>query len=204
MQETEARPQPPSRVELRGGLVAIRPFESDDAEGLLDLRLRNRDFFAPYEPSSIVVPQTMAEQLARLEAERLDWETDRGYVFGIFKLDGTLVGRIALSHVTRGGWQNAVLGYFVDETANGKGYATDAVRLAIRFAFERAGLHRLQAGVMPRNRRSIRVLEKAGFRQEGLSPRYLEINGVWEDHENFAITREDATYEVSDSGSHEE
>ena len=191
MQETEARPQPPSRVELRGTLVAIRPFESDDAPALLDLRLRNHDFFAPYEPSSVVVPQTPAEQVARLEAERVDWETDRGYVFGIFEPEGTLVGRIALSHVTRGGWQNAVLGYFVDESANGKGYATDAVRLAIRFAFERAGLHRLQAGVMPRNRRSIRVLEKGGFRHEGLSPRYLEINGVWEDHESFAITREE-------------
>lgn len=192
MQETAARRPPPTRIELRGGLVAIRPFEPHDAEALLDLRLRNRDFFAPYEPSSVVVAQTVTEQLARLEAERTEWESDRGYVFGIFTLDdGALVGRIALSHVTRGGWQNAVLGYYVDETANGKGYATDAARLAMWFAFDHAGLHRLQAGVMPRNQRSIRVLEKAGFRHEGLSPRYLEINGVWEDHELFAITREE-------------
>lgn len=65
--------------------------------------------------------------------------------------------------------------------------------LALRFAFAEAGLHRVQAAVMPRNGASIRVLEKTGFRREGLSLRYLQINGVWEDHLIFAITREEWT-----------
>jgi [ribosomal protein S5]-alanine N-acetyltransferase len=188
------KPEPPPRVELRGTLTSIRPFETGDAGALFELRERNRDFFSPFEPTSAFVAATVAEQAARLASEREEWEADKGFAFAIVELStGTLVGRIGLSHVARGGWQNAILGYYVDRDHNGKGFATDAVRLAVRFAFEHAGLHRLGAGVMPRNRRSIRVLEKAGFRSEGVSPRYLEIKGVWEDHELFAITREEWT-----------
>ena len=187
---TGTRPVP--RVELHGERVSIRPFEAADAEALYEIRQGNRDFFSPYEPASAFVAQSLEEQVARLAAERVEWDEDKGYPFGIFA-GGTLVGRIALSHVSRGGWQNAVLGYYVDRQQNGNGYATQAARLAIRFGFEHAELHRLQAGVMPRNARSIRVLEKAGFRYEGTSPRYLEINGVWEDHMMFAITREEWT-----------
>lgn len=182
----------PPRVELRGAVVSIRPFEPGDAQEMFDLRTRNHEFFRPFEPSSVVVPRTVGEQRERLDAERKEWDEGRGYVFGIFRTgDGRLVGRIALSHVSRGAWQNAVLGYFVDAEQNAKGYASEAARLAVRFAFEHAGLHRVQAGVLPRNERSIRVLRNAGFRNEGTALRYLEINGVWEDHMIFAITREE-------------
>ena len=185
---------PPRRVELRGARTTIRAFEPHDAHALFELRIRNRDFFSPYEPTAAFFATTLEEQTARLQAERAEWETDKGFAFGIFDLTaGELVGRVSLSHVVRGGWQNAVLGYYVDRERNGNGYATEAARLAVRFAFAHAHLHRLQAGVMPRNKRSIRVLEKAGFRYEGTSPRYLEIKGVWEDHALFAITLEEWT-----------
>jgi [ribosomal protein S5]-alanine N-acetyltransferase len=189
-----AEPQapPPPRVELTGTVVSIRPFSESDAQQLLDLRHRNREFFRPFEPSSVVIPSTVEEQRERLDAERRDWDEGRGYVFGIFRTsDATLVGRIAFSHIARAAWQNAVMGYFVDGDENAKGFATEAARLALRFAFSHAGLHRVQAGVMPRNPRSIRVVEKAGLRAEGTALRYLEINGVWEDHTIFAITREE-------------
>jgi ribosomal-protein-alanine N-acetyltransferase len=188
----EPHAPPPHRIELSGDIVAIRPFEEDDAQQLLDLRLHNRDFFRPFEPSTVIIPTSLEEQHVRLTAERLDWDEGRGYVFGIFRRsDAVLVGRIALSRVSRAPWQNAVLGYFIDADQNGNGYATEAARLALRFAFEHAGLHRVQAGVMPRNIRSIRVLKKNGFRDEGTALRYLEIAGVWEDHTIFAITREE-------------
>lgn len=102
-----------------------------------------------------------------------------------------LIGRVALSNVSRGAWQNATLGYYIDKASTRKGYATDAVRLALQFAFGSAGLHRVQAAVLPRNVASRRVLEKAGFVREGRSTKYLQINGVWEDHEMFAVTAED-------------
>ena len=172
--------------------MTIRPFLEEDAKEMLALRTRNDAFFRPYEPSSVVVPTTLRAQRERFAAESLDWDEGRGYVFAIARSeDDGLAGRIAFSHIARGAWQNAVLGYFVDKEQNGKGYATAAVRLALRFAFEHAGLHRVQAGVMPRNERSVRVLAKARFRQEGVALRYLEIDGTWEDHIIFAITREE-------------
>lgn len=116
-------------------------------------------------------------------------DADQAHVFGIF-LRTELVGWISLSQLFRRAFQNAILGYAVDEAHNGKGYATQAVRGVVRIAFEELGLHRVQAGVMPRNIASIRVLEKAGFRYEGLARNYLQINGVWEDHNIYALTTE--------------
>ncbi|MNR24376.1 putative ribosomal N-acetyltransferase YdaF [compost metagenome] len=79
----------------------------------------------------------------------------------------------------------------MDQAHNGKGYMTEAIQLILNFAFTEAGLQRVEAGVMPRNLGSIRVLEKAGFQREGLARKLLEINGVREDHVMFAMLVED-------------
>ena len=60
-----------------------------------------------------------------------------------------------------------------------------------RSAFEELGLHRVQISIIPRNTASRRVVEKLGIRDEGIAERYLEINGVWEDHIRYAITAEE-------------
>jgi [ribosomal protein S5]-alanine N-acetyltransferase len=101
------------------------------------------------------------------------------------------VGRVSLSTVVRGAWQNANIGYFVDRERGGRGFATWAVRETLAFAFRWANLHRVQAAVMPRNVRSIKVVEKNGFNPEGLATRYLKIAGSWEDHQIHAITAEE-------------
>lgn len=77
-----------------------------------------------------------------------------------------LIGRIALMGIARGPFQNAYLGYFIDEQHNGKGYATASVQMCVNKAFNELGLHRIQAGVIPKNSASIRVLEKSDFRHE--------------------------------------
>ncbi|MGW9530803.1 GNAT family N-acetyltransferase [Paenibacillus terrae] len=82
------------------------------------------------------------------------------------------------------------LDYFLDEQYNGQGFTTEAVRLALKFAFGPGGLRRVQAGVMPRNKGSIQVLEKVGFRYDGFAEYYLKINGVWEHHNLYSITQE--------------
>lgn len=102
-----------------------------------------------------------------------------------------VVGRVALNGVMRGAFHNAYLGYLVDEACRGRGYATAAVRLVLAFAFESAGLHRVQAAVIPHNTASVRVVQKVGFREEGLARRYLRIAEVWEDHLLFALTCEE-------------
>ena len=123
-------------------------------------------------------------------------ERDAGtsWSFGIFE-QGTdqMAGRIALSSIVRGAWQNANVGYWVAEERNGRGYASEALGGVVSFAFDRLQLHRVQAAIMPRNVASIRVVEKNGFRREGLAERYLLIGGRWEDHAIYAVTREDRT-----------
>lgn len=178
-------------MELRGPLCSIRPLQIADLEDLLALRLRNRDIFTPLEPRKDDPGDGYTEaSLSRLVDEGTSsWETGRDYPFGVFA-DGALVGRVALSNVVRGAWQSCTIGYYVDASRWGRGYATEAVRLAVSFALDHEGLHRVQGAVMPRNAASVRVLEKAGFRDEGYAHHYLQINGVWEDHHIFAITRE--------------
>lgn len=135
---------------------------------------------------------TLDAQRELIEADVRAASGDRAYAFGIFTCDDErLVGRVVLANVVRASWQNATLGYFVGRDWTGRGFATEAVGLVVTFAFEIAFLHRVQAAAMPRNAASRRVLEKAGFVEEGLARRYLEINGMWEDHFVYAITAED-------------
>ena len=175
---------------------------ASDASALFELRRRNREFLRPWEPRHPnPLPLTedgIASDLERMQLERLE---DRRYTCGIFVLDeDQLVGTISLANVSRGAWQNATIGYFVDAAHNGHGYATEAVVLMTRVAFDQLGLHRVQAGVMPRNHASNRVMEKAGFRFEGYAPNYLQINGVWEGHNMYALTVEDFSDEGRESG----
>jgi ribosomal-protein-alanine N-acetyltransferase len=187
-----SHPPPVPAEELRGSLVAIRPFEDADAAALVELYRRNAAELRAWNAADFVTPTSVEEQRRQLAREREQWAADRAYVFGVFRFpDGLLVGRVSLGMVVRGALENAVLGYLVDREHTGRGYATEAARLALRFAFERAGLHRVEAGAMPANRASIRVLAKVGMRHEGTARRYLKVGDRWEDHEVYAITREE-------------
>jgi ribosomal-protein-alanine N-acetyltransferase len=160
-----------------------------DAEALLDVLVRDRAFLDPWEPSrpdAFFTLEVQRRGVAKLgEAEDL-------VDFGIFETEtDELVGRLQLTGIALGPFQNAHVGYFVSERCNGRGYATEALRQAVDAAFGPLELHRVQAAAIPRNAASIRVLQKAGFREEGLALRYLHINGVWEDHKLYAVTREE-------------
>jgi len=164
----------------------------EDADGLLSLRARNQEFLQPLEPWRPDGFLTLAAQRADIEWAVRQRQAGLSFPFGIFEREtGVLVGRLTLANVVRAAWQNCTIGYFVDQSRNGRGYATEAVGLVSGFAFGEAGLHRVQAAVMPRNAASIRVVEKNGYRFEGLARRYLQINGVWEDHNIYALTAEE-------------
>lgn len=96
-----------------------------------------------------------------------------------------ILGALNLNNIVRGSAESASLGYWVDESSGGRGVATAAVSLAVRHAFDVSGLHRVEAGTLVGNTRSQRVLEKNGFTRYGLAPKYLNINGVWQDHVLF-------------------
>jgi ribosomal-protein-alanine N-acetyltransferase len=124
---------------------------------------------------------------------RREWKQGQAFVLLITPREDEriIIGRIALGGVLRGAFQNAYLGYWIDGERQGHGLMTEAVRAATAFALGAAGLHRVQAAVMPRNGASQRVLEKAGYRREGVAARYLCIAGEWEDHVIFATTAEE-------------
>jgi [ribosomal protein S5]-alanine N-acetyltransferase len=151
--------------------------------------VRDRAFLDPWEP---IRPDTFFTLEAQQRGLGRLRESEDFVDFGIFVEDGDeLVGRIQLTGISPAPFENAHLGYFVSERHNGRGYATEAVRLAVDAAFRELALHRIQAAVIPGNAASIRVLEKAGFREEGLAQRYLQIAGVWEDHKLYAVTAEE-------------
>jgi ribosomal-protein-alanine N-acetyltransferase len=177
---------PPSRTAIR----AVRPSDADD---LLDLRLRNRDFLAPWDPLRPASFFTRAGQAEWIALQQRAWTDDRGYGFVVLDAEegDRVVGGINLFNIVRSARQSAGMGYWIDQAAGSRGHATSAVLLAASFAFGHLGLHRLEPAVMPRNARSNRVMEKAGFRREGLAVRYLRIAGVWEDHSLYAMTAED-------------
>lgn len=181
------------RRRLHAGDTAIRPLEAGDLPALVEARVRNREFLTEWEPTRDESFFTVAGQARELALDDAAWRTATGFPFAILDAsDGDrLIGRVALANVVRGVWQNATLGYWVSKDVGSRGHATAAVRLVLHFAFDVAGLHRVQPAIMPRNARSRRVVEKCGFRHEGVALRYLKINGAWEDHDLFAMTAED-------------
>ena len=145
---------------------------------------RNREFLAPFDPSRDEEFFTASYQRRLLFGEVADRQEDRAYRFWISPKGDPrqLIGTISLSSVVRGAFQSCFLGYKLDRDWQGRGYMTQAVQEVTRIGFTVLGLHRIEANVMPRNLPSLRVLEKAGYREEGRSPAYLKIQGKWEEH----------------------
>jgi len=176
---------------LIGDRVFLRPPERGDYEAWAGLRANSRDFLVPWEP--ICPPDALSRASFRARVARYaeDWRTDQAYNFFIFAHDETLVGGIGLSNVRRGVSESASLGYWVGEPFARRGFMTAALPLVIDFAFERLGLHRLEAACLPSNIPSQSLLLNAGFRREGCAREYLCIAGKWQDHLLFAILRAD-------------
>lgn len=104
---------------------------------------------------------------------------------------GQLCGVINLSEIVRGSFQSAYMGYYALAPHAGKGYMRAGLELVLEKVFGELELHRVEANIQPKNQRSIELVRRAGFRYEGLSPRYLRIAGRWRDHERWAMTLED-------------
>jgi [ribosomal protein S5]-alanine N-acetyltransferase len=183
----------PPRLRLEEPPTAIRPTAPEDVDEQLRLRRVNRDHTGPWDPLRDESFYTVAGQRLELDLDQRAWAAGTAFAFAVLAMDegDRIVGRVALANVVRGPWQNATLGYWVDHRVSGRGHASRAVRLALAYAFEHVGLHRVQPAIIPRNAASRRVAEKVGFRHEGRALRYLKINGVWEDHDIYALTAED-------------
>lgn len=196
-----------SEMELTARRVKLRPLSVGDFHAYKEVRARCREWLRPWEPlPSLGQPDPSSERRAfsaLCGARDRERQLGTGYGFGLFVPPASgeltsgaenatrLAGVINLSGIQRGPFQNSYLGYWIDQACAGRGYVPEAVALVLRFAFEEADLHRVQVAIIPRNHASRRVVEKLGLREEGMAERYLQINGVWEDHIRYAMTAEE-------------
>ena len=193
---TAMHPARPTSVGLRlyGRRVVLRPLVPQDFTGWSEVRRRNGDWLTVWEPVKLPHhpdPETNREVFAaRCGARDRERLAGSQYAFGIF-VDGAFAGEINLNNVVRGAFQSATIGYWIDKARAGRSFMSEAVVVLSQFAFEELGLHRIEVCIIPRNANSRRVMEKLHFREEGIAERFLEINGVWEDHVRFGFTREE-------------
>lgn len=166
-----------------GGVVLRRPSVRDEAAFLALIEASRRVH------RSWVEPPRDADEFATWvrRGRRPDFE---GLLVCVAD-SGDIAGVTNLSAIMRGGQQNADLGYYGFTPSARRGYMTAGVRLTLRYAFTTLGLHRVEANVQPDNTRSMALVERCGFRQEGFSPRFLKIGGRWRDHVRYALTIED-------------
>lgn len=179
---------------LFGRRVLLRPLEPGDFAKWQEVRRRNDEWLTKWEPQRLPGQPDVVEGAhafgVRCSARQRERQLGTGYGFGVF-VDGTFGGEVNLNSIQRGPFQNAYVGYWIDERMAGNSYIPEALIVVLRFAFEELHLHRVQAAIVPRNDASRRVVAKLDLREEGTALKYLEINGVWEDHIRFAMTTED-------------
>jgi ribosomal-protein-alanine N-acetyltransferase len=177
--------------------LVLRPPRTSDVPELRRALRANATHLRPWSvaPAPGEDPASLTSVSRAVLRQRREWKRGQSFVLFVTPRDddARVIGRVTLGGILRGAFQNAYLGYWIDADQQGRGLMTEAVRAATTFAFRAVGLHRVQAAVMPTNKASLRVLEKAGYRREGFAARYLCIAGTWEDHALFAVTSEEWT-----------
>lgn len=156
------------------------------------LRAASRDFLEPWEPRW--PEDDLSRSAFRFRIRRYDADRQAGLALPLFvcaRNNGRLLGGVTLSSIRRGAAECCTLGYWMGEQHAGKGLMSDALAALLPHVFDRMRLHRIEAACIPDNQRSQRLLEKAGFRQEGYLNGYLKINGAWRDHLLYALIAED-------------
>ena len=189
-------PSSPTSVGLRlyGKRVVLRPLVAQDFAAWSEVRQRNGEWLSQWEPLRPIHhpdPATNRDVFAaRCSARDRERTSGVSYSFGFF-VDGAFAGEINLNNVVRGALQMGTIGYWIDRARAGNAFVAEAVVVLMKYAFEDLHLHRVEICIIPRNNNSLRVMQKLGIREEGVAQRFLEINGVWEDHIRFGMTVEE-------------
>jgi ribosomal-protein-alanine N-acetyltransferase len=167
-------------------VTVTRLISPADATEVAALLTANRDFLAPFEPARSASYFTAESQLTGIE-DVLDRHAQGTVLPHVILDSGRVAGRITLNGIVRGPFLSCSVGYWVGESANGRGLATAALREMVGIAFTRLGLHRIQAETLLDNIGSQRVLERNGFERIGMAPAYLRIAGRWQDMILFQV-----------------
>lgn len=173
-------------LELRDGALLLRPLRRGDARRWRALRNANLEWLAPWEathPGPERAP-TFGEMVSAFTREA---RAGRMLPFAI-ELNGALVGQVTVSAITWGSMRSGHIGYWIDRSVAGRGLVPNAVAMVCDYCFLDLGLHRLEVNIRPENVASLRVVEKLGFRPEGIRRAFLHIDGDWRDHATFALT----------------
>lgn len=180
------------QLRLEGPRVFVRPMRGKDWRNWALLRGESRDYLVPWEPTWPVDSLTRGAYRRQVKSHLHDARLGAGYALHVFRSDDqVLMGSIRITNLRRGVAQMATLGYWIGQRYARHGYMTEALRLVVDFCFRELGLNRVEAACIPTNDASRRLLERVGFRQEGLARSYLRINGEWRDHLLYATLRED-------------
>jgi ribosomal-protein-alanine N-acetyltransferase len=174
---------------LRDGDIAIRPVRLRDARALERELIENRTWLRKWEATNPVGPMSF-DVRASIRHLQSNARAGLGLPF-IIEHRGELAGQLNVSSISYGSVSMATIGYWVSERFAGKGLTPTAVALATDHCFFTVGLHRMEICIRPENEPSLRVVEKLGFRYEGLRRRFIHINGDWRDHFCFALTVEE-------------
>jgi ribosomal-protein-alanine N-acetyltransferase len=174
---------------LTHGDVKLRIAKMRDSKALEKLILGNRAWLRPWEATNPGAPNSfdVRSQLRGL-IRQLDDESGMPFVI---EVDGVVQGQLNVANILYGSVSSAVIGYWVSPEVAGRGVAPTSVALVTDYLMNQVGLHRVEIDVRPENTASLRVIEKLGFRYEGIKQRYIHINGDWRDHYIFALTVEE-------------
>jgi len=172
--------------------LVLRSPSEDLLDMICDYYMRNRNFLEPWQPLRDEDFYTRSHQADLLDEEiqYSVWEDNLRFWI-LPKDEKAIIGQIGLSQIVRGIFLSTYMGYSLDGGYLNRGFMTEAIAAVVDYAFKSMKLHRIEANVMPRNSASLRVLEKLGFRNEGLARKYLKINGVWEDHVHMVLLNDD-------------
>lgn len=178
---------------LSDGPVGLRPLRLSDARTWREVRLRNADWLRPWEPTNPETPlfrTGLGPYLGMVQTMRR--EARHGLALPwVVMYEGAFAGQLTVGAIVWGSARSAQIGYWVDQAVAGRGVMPTAVALAVDHCFFKVGLHRVEANIRPENTASRRVVDKLGFREEGVRRRHLHIDGAWRDHICYALTTED-------------
>ena len=164
----------------------------DDYVAWAQLRKANEDFLAAWEPIWGHDHFAKSAFQARVHWAKKSFEEDRAVPLLIFsRSDQRLLGGITLDNVRRGPVQSASLGYWIGQEFARQGYMQEAVQAVVAYAFSKLDLSRIEAATLPKNKPSRGLLEKCGFKYEGVAQSYLQIGGRWRSHVLYANLRHD-------------
>jgi ribosomal-protein-alanine N-acetyltransferase len=173
--------------------VVLRPVRASDARAWRDTRVRNASWLRSWEPTNPETPlyrSGLGPYLAMARTMRR--EARQGLALPwVVRYGGRFAGQLTVGSIMWGSARSGQVGYWIDEQVAGRGVIPTALAMAIDHCFFVVGLHRVEASIRPENLASRRVVEKLGFREEGLRRRYLHIDGAWRDHLCYALTVED-------------